>query len=589
MSLGGFLLFYLCTVLAESTCDERAPEPIQARPQQLQPFESGDVVCGGNYELIERIHVMSAETGLTPFAFANEQPFSELVEPKEDASASVFAWHSFSFWPSFLPSVLPWPSFLSSLFAPLTVSMTQPPASKPKQGEYVLKNKFGQGGFGEVWLAVRTGTKELFVIKRLLVEKGPHVRQSGFREIHFGYLLRHQSRVARYEEFYEENGQLWLVFHYEGISLQNYLYHRDSDPSTQLTTLTPSKEWKALKADMKGGGTKMRDLAFQLLVSVAQIHEMNVINRDIKPANILLKFPVTSSGDSSSDSGGTASNTHTQASREAKEQLVVVHPQTPDNEQVILYSSKDSKSKEGGALPSLPSHEGATPLLGKATPEPSEPLHTSLGGNLRLADFGSGVDVMDPMRLYAGVKPSKQDSSLGYAPPEVLFGSEPYDEPKAYDLWSVGVVLLEVVLGSPEVFRLDGRTRAKLEAKLSPDVSPETRKQALLLGAFMELCLHENTEQFPTGTEISLLRTCNETHFDQEIKRWDSLGQGTSDIWLTRLIRGLLQWQPQLRLSAKAALSHAYFQGSYVCPICGKEHELEHQLDEHLRSHIEDS
>jgi len=207
------------------------------------------------------------------------------------------------------------------------------------------------------------------------------------------------------------------------------------------------------------------------------------------------------------------------------------------------------------------------------------------GGELRLADFGSGIDIADPLRLYPGSKPSKEDSSLGYAPPEVLFGSEPYQEPKSYDLWSVGVVLLEIVLGSSDVFRLNGRARAKLEAKLGPDVSSETRKQALLLGAFMELCLHETTEQFPTGTEVSLVQRCNETHFDRELKRWDPLGQGVGNIWLTRLIRGLLQWRPELRLSAKDALAHAYFQGPYVCPICGAELEFEFHLAEHVNRH----
>lgn len=501
-------------------------------------------MCNGNYQLLERIRVLSEETGLAPFS----APFEP--EPLTPVSALEALW----------PSFLPWPSFLNSVLPVKTPETTR---ERPKT-EYVLKNKFGRGGFGEVWLAVRTGTSELFVIKRLLVEKGEHIKQSGFREIHFGYLLRHQSHVARYVEFYEESGQLWLVFHYEGISLENYLYHRNLDPSTQLTTLTPSKEWKALKADLAGEGSRMRDLVFQLLEGVAQVHEMGVVNRDIKPSNILLKFPTVPSKEA-------------EEPRESREQLVAVRQLSPADEQVTVWTDSQAKAEavSEGALPS------PAPLKGDPEANPG------LGGHLRLADFGSGIDVEDPLRLYAGMKPSKEDSSLGYAPPEVLFGAEPYEEPKPYDLWSVGVVLLEVVLGSPEVFRLDGRTRAKLEAKLSPDVSPETRKQALLLGAFMELCLHENTEQFPTGMEVSVVRSCNETQFDQELKRWDPLGQGTNNIWLTRLIRGLLQWRPGLRVTAKTALSHAYFQGPYVCPVCGKEHEFEFQLAEHSHVHSE--
>lgn len=35
-----------------------------------------------------------------------------------------------------------------------------------------------------------------------------------------------------------------------------------------------------------------------------------------------------------------------------------------------------------------------------------------------------------------------------------------------YDLWSVGVVMLELVLGTPHVFQISARTRALLDHRL---------------------------------------------------------------------------------------------------------------------------
>jgi len=53
-----------------------------------------------------------------------------------------------------------------------------------------------------------------------------------------------------------------------------------------------------------------------------------------------------------------------------------------------------------------------------------------------LGDFGSAVDAEALKKYYSMYGPSKSESSLDYAPPEVLFGQIPYSftHPASYDL-----------------------------------------------------------------------------------------------------------------------------------------------------------
>ena len=65
-----------------------------------------------------------------------------------------------------------------------------------------MKEAIGAGKFGEVWPARAHGGRpgSEFILKRLFVEKGEAVRQSGLREIYFGQLLRGVPHVCRFVE-----------------------------------------------------------------------------------------------------------------------------------------------------------------------------------------------------------------------------------------------------------------------------------------------------------------------------------------------------------------------------------------------------
>ena len=83
-----------------------------------------------------------------------------------------------------------------------------------------------------------------------------------------------------------------------------------------------------------------------------------------------------------------------------------------------------------------------------------------------------------------------------YAPPEVLFSTSewiPFEElkPESYDSWSIGVVILEMLLGTPNVFSVDKRTTAVLTTKLKDESASDSDiRRALYLAALSQFCIY---------------------------------------------------------------------------------------------------
>jgi serine/threonine protein kinase len=124
------------------------------------------------------------------------------------------------------------------------------------------------------------------------------------------------------------------------------------------------------------------------------------------------------------------------------------------------------------------------------------------GMRVRLADFGSAV-ALDVPSLYPGLRtgeqalPSQAEETLDYAPPEVRLtsGEEmelPYDpaHPFAYDVWSLGMVLLEVVAGEPAAHMLVplDREQALIAARFG-SLSSKSARVALYLAGLRRLCI----------------------------------------------------------------------------------------------------
>ncbi|KAJ8524853.1 hypothetical protein ON010_g16262 [Phytophthora cinnamomi] len=368
--------------------------------------------------------------------------------------------------------------------------------------------------------------------------------QMGLREAHFGALLQGEHHVARFVEYFfrpakaVETGEvhrttpeLWLVFYDEGKSLRQYLYEKlevvygadEHGDAGAGVVLQPSHFWEKLRTDARGENV-LREIMRQLLQAVAALHARGITHRDIKPSNILVSIP--------------------------------------------------------------PSSTSST--------VPPMPL-------VKLADFGSAVDDYTLHNLYAAGGgsdgstasggPSQAEETREYQPPEVLFSDngQPYDytAPEAYDLWSVGVVFLEMVLGSPQVFLISPRERAKLDVVLDAqqrrrrhrhgrhdDEDSGWRTKAYLLHVLtQEFCIF-----LPAPRQLRSLwdkyalvsESCHFGRFNQTVVERDPLKRGLEDTWGLDLMWRLLQWHPSERISAEDALQHAYFRGPYVCKESGR-------------------
>eukprot|EP01042_Synura_sphagnicola_P006457 gene6457-8245_t len=107
-----------------------------------------------------------------------------------------------------------------------------------------------------------------------------------------------------------------------------------------------------------------------------------------------------------------------------------------------------------------------------------------------IADFSSALhdDVLS-LGLYGPLGPSIDEESPQYMPPEALFSQDghPYDldYPFAYDSWSVGVLFLEMILGTADVFSVDQRTSALIRHRMKA-LDREQVDRALLLAALAD-------------------------------------------------------------------------------------------------------
>ncbi len=146
-------------------------------------------------------------------------------------------------------------------------------------------------------------------------------------------------------------------------------------------------------------------------------------------------------------------------------------------------------------------------------------------GVLKIADFGLARPFGITPRLY-----STEVVTLWYRAPELLSGSPAYSP--AIDVWSVGCIFAEMVNGAP---LFPGADEADQLMRVFSTLGAPSKSDAERLGG-LDLSKYEKLEA-KTLAELS--------------PRLDAVGLD--------LLGALLQVNPDKRVSAQAALSHAFF------------------------------
>jgi len=214
--------------------------------------------------------------------------------------------------------------------------------------------------------------------------------------------------------------------------------------------------------------------------------------------------------------------------------------------------------------------------------------------NCVLGDFSSAWEKDISRTMYMN-GPSAAEQTDEYAPPEVLFGPRwiPFDEniPTSYDSWSIGVVVLEMLLGTPHVFSVDQRTTMILSHRLRKEgASSEDIRRALYLAGLSQFCIYvPSTSEAkkwplrhgdPLHNTAIVKPTCTIQDFHNALRARDPLGLGfdSSSDALLDLIWGLLAWDPTKRLTAAQALNHHYFHPKKASDRIQNSHALNPQL-----------
>lgn len=295
------------------------------------------------------------------------------------------------------------------------------------------------------------------------------------------------SNVARFQTYFTIPDEIWLVFINEGVSLQSFLYTFDKSESGNAV-MRASQLWINMKK-RPDNYAFIRIMMYQLIKSVAELHNRDIIHRDLKPGNI------------------------------------------------IINSDHDSP-------------------------------------RLLLADFSSAIGGTDK-DLYGGFGPLIDEETLSYAPPEVLFSiasskEYPFEptNPKTYDTWSCGIIMLELILGTSNVFSLSEASTRKVSRSFQKTGNKNNQKEindALLSEALKEYCIidtlvvDDKVPRISHTNEKDLSPIC---YMADAIFNRDPMKIGFRDHDGIDLLGQLLKFNPHDRITLQAALEHAYFQNN---------------------------
>ena len=494
------------------------------------------------------------------------------------------------------------------------------------------------------------------IMKRLKVEHGFDILEAGMREVYFGQLLMNQPKLFTHyvDHFFHKahrgaEPELWIVFENAGVSLRSLLYtpletedffvYRQSDFWRRLRRIyTSDKTSDGTKAVSESDGS-----ASSISSSLNVDGSWTSSTRTQEDTNTMQSFSLTAIAlpqlvatmpntqelpdPTNVPFLGNAPNsliTHKLDSSEYRfQRSTTKRRRSSRRENVTFKKIMKQLLVSTAALHELGIiHRDIKPsnIMCKLVDEAPSTLKQQKNEHAdifcRLGDFSSAWDRYGTRTLYT-FGPTAAEQTDDYAPPEVLFGETyiPFDPkiPESYDSWSIGVVALELILGTPHVFSVDQRTTTLLTSRMEREgATMEQIHQALYLSALSQFCIYN-----PSQTSSSQ-RNCSLQDFHRALRARDPLGIGldsSTDNDLLDLIWGLLAWEPKERLLPKDALHHRYFATkednhelipanynaleevptvplivdpnnihSFICPGCGRSYENLNSCTVHARS-----
>jgi len=475
---------------------------------------------------------------------------------------------------------------------------------KERDEEYKMADTaFAGGSHGEVWRGRRLcreeglrrhdpfdetcGEDQSLIFKRLKVEHGYRLLEAGLREVYLGKLLSEDpSAVGLFTTYVnhffrevpkrsttahpwtegENDLELWIVFQDAGPSMRSYLY---SPVSTgDFVVYQHSYLWTKIRQNAAARG-----------------------KNEENGKSVAVTFHAYQDDDLSNSTKANRSNRTISGKFVFKEVLRQVL-QSAAYLHSIGIVHRDIKPSNVMCKTNLD----------------LERLEVRGGGgdedleiNCVLGDFSSAYDSYTDKNLYTH-GPTIEEVTIEYSPPETLLGS-PWksfckERPESYDSWSIGVLALELLLGTPNVFSVDQRTKALLTNKMqNKGASEKEIRRALYLAALSQFCIYMPAAN-PTGSKQSSLawplrqgdpfykiamvkESCTLQDFHQALRARDPLGLGfdQSTDKLLHLIWQLLAWDPLTRMSAADALKHPFFaSGTLEDSEPGDHNALESQM-----------
>jgi hypothetical protein len=310
---------------------------------------------------------------------------------------------------------------------------------------------FAGGSHGDVWRGRKLckfyedHCSDALVFKRLRVQRGFQILEAGLREVYFGGWLAEQSQeksklFTKYVDhfFREASGELelWIVYADAGPSLRTFLY--SAIDSGEFILYEHSWLWSQLRLSVSSS---------QSLSSTEKATHSSNENRG-------------------SISDPRASRTGRNMMRTALKQILEAAAFLHSNGIVhrdIKPSNIMCHTNINMSVPILPRHVQVECVLG---------------------DFSSAWNQFSQANFYTA-GPTRNELTAEYTPPEAFISNESSLDDiisPSYDSWSIGIVALEMLLGTPNVFSVDQRTKAIISNKMmKKGASERDIKRALYL------------------------------------------------------------------------------------------------------------